>query len=152
MQNDFTHLLSSLTVALKEADDLYKNRADPVLSDYTVTEMHCIENIGKTESPNVTKLAATMNLTRGGVSKMIKKILKKGAAEAYTDEANKKEIYYRLTDLGKRVFDAHEELHEQWRKNDEAFFERFSAKAIAFGNRFIKKNLKHLTEFTGGKP
>ena len=91
MQNDFSHLLSSLTVALKEADDIYKNRADPVLSDYTVTEMHCIENIGKTESPNVTKLAAAMNLTRGGVSKMIKKILKKGAAEAYTDEANKKE-------------------------------------------------------------
>ena len=152
MQNDFSHLLSSLTVALKDADDLYKKRADPVLSDYTVTEMHCIENIGKTDAPNVTKLAAAMNLTRGGVSKMIRKILKKGAAEAYTDDANKKEIYYRLTALGKRVFDAHEDIHKKWRKQDEAFFKRFSDKEIAFAKQFIKKYIKHLTDFTGRQP
>ena len=152
MKKDFSHLLSSLIVALKEADDLYKKQADPVLSDYTVTEMHCIENIGKTKDPNVTKLAAAMNITRGGISKMIKKILHKGAIETYSDGDNKKEIYYRLTASGQHVFDAHEEIHKKWRKHDEEFFNQFSDKEIAFGKLFIKKYIRHLTDFTGRKP
>jgi len=150
LKNDFSHLLSSLVNALEEADAIYKKQADPILADYTLTEMHCVEKIGKIENPNVTKLATEMNITRGGISRLLKKIRKKGAVETYASDTNKKEVYYRLTPTGRKVFDAHEEIHENWRKYDESFFKKFTAEEIAFGIGFVEKYIKHVKRFKGG--
>ena len=147
VKNDFSHLLTSLINALEETEELYKKQAGSVLADYTFTEMHCIEKIGKIEDPNVTKLAAAMNITRGGISRLVKKIRKKGAVAAYAFDTNKKEIYYRLTETGRKVFDAHEKIHENWRKYDESFFKQFTAEEIAFGKSFLEKYVKHIKNF-----
>ena len=146
MKNDFSYLLTALLNSFEQAGALYKETADPVLAHYTITEMHCIEKIGRLENPNVTKLAKAMNITRGGISKLVKKIIQRGAVETYVSETNKKEIYYRLTDLGRKVFDAHEKLHKNWRKRDAEFFRKFSEEEIVLGKTFIQKYVKHLDD------
>ena len=99
-------------------DKEYKSASGKILVDYKFNEMHCIDFIGKLDKPNVTKLSDNLNLTRGAVSKIIKKLVKKGAIEIYRTENNKKEIYYKLTESGRKIFLAHEKMHHEWEKED----------------------------------
>ena len=76
-----------------------------------LAEVHCIDWIGQIESPNVTKVAQKMGVTRGGVSKISKKLQQKNLIESYQRAENNKEIYFRLTELGRLVFEEHEAHH-----------------------------------------
>ena len=53
--------------------------------------MHCIEHIKKIKNPNVTKLSASLRITRGGVCKIIKRLCAKSAVSSYRLDENKKE-------------------------------------------------------------
>ena len=53
-------------------------RWEDSLKGYKSSEVHCIEYIAKNADPNVTKLAESFYVTRGAISKMAKKLIKKG--------------------------------------------------------------------------
>jgi len=80
-------------------------------SEYQVSEIHCIELIGKMDDANSTKLSEAIYMTKGAVSKIIKKLLRYGAIEYYQKPKNKKKIYYKLTALGNVIDKKHEKLH-----------------------------------------
>ena len=138
--------LSMLLNTFELINNTLKNHAEPVLYGYTITEMHCIECIGKIENPNVTKISQSLNITRGGVSKMIKKLINKGAIDTYTRDENKKEIYYILTNLGQEVFQAHEKIHQEWNDKDTEFFKQFDKNEIEFALNFLQKYSQHLKD------
>lgn len=138
--------LSMLLNTFELINNTLKNHAEPVLSGYTITEMHCIECIGKIENPNVTKISQSLNITRGGVSKMIKKLINKGAIDTYTRDENKKEVYYILINLGQEVFQAHEKLHQEWNDKDTEFFKQFDKNEIKFALNFLQKYSQHLKD------
>jgi len=139
-----------------QLDVSHKKAFGDILADYTFTEMHCIDAIGKIENPNVTKIAQTMNLTKAAISKMIKKLLNKNAIEIYKNPENKKEIYYKLTLIGWDVYNKHLTIHENWCNKDEIFFKQFDenelkitfnvlseyAKALKSRLKSIKEDLK----------
>lgn len=143
---EFDSLIKSLLYIAEEMDTAIKN-SDRTLAGFTVNEMHCIDYIGKTKNPNVTKLAAALNLTRGGISRLIKKLITKKAVELYTSQTNKKEIYYKLTPVGKKVFTAHKRIHLAYHRQDAVFFKQFSPKEAAIGINFIKKYIKHTQQY-----
>ena len=62
-------------------------------------------------------------MTRGAISKITKKLIKKGVIESYQKSDNKKEIYFRLTKSGKAVYEIHENLHKKFQKRDKVAFE-----------------------------
>ena len=130
----------------KTLEKIYKSENSNVLTDYSISEMHCVDYIGKIDMPNVTKLAALLNVTRGAVSKIIKKLLKKGAIESYTVENNKKEIYYKLTPTGEDVFDAHEKMHENWYCKDVEYLEQIDGKNLEIVAEFLEKYNKYLEQ------
>lgn len=103
---------------------LNKIKMEASLKDYTSSEVHCIEFIGKSTDPNVTKLAEAFYMTRGAMSKLTKKLIQKGLIETYQNPENKKEIYYKLTAQGKAVFNIHEGLHQEFQERDKAVFEQ----------------------------
>ncbi len=70
---------------------------------YKSSEIHCIEYIGSNVDSNVTKLAESYYMTLGAISKLTKKLIKKGLIESYQKPDNKKEIYFRLTSQGKVI-------------------------------------------------
>jgi DNA-binding MarR family transcriptional regulator len=49
----------------------------------------------KLQGANVTKLSKTFRLTRGAISKLVKRLIKVDAIESYQKPENKKEIYYK---------------------------------------------------------
>lgn len=102
---------------------LDKVKMEKALAGYAVSEVHCIEFIGKHEDPNVTKMAESMYMTRGAISKLTKKMLQKKYIESYQKADNKKEIYFKLTEEGQKVFDIHEQLHQEFEDRDEVVFE-----------------------------
>ena len=97
-------LLQEIALMLEHQDMLSKLTESQCLDEYGYSETHCIDNIGRLELPNVTKIAEQMQMTRGAISKMTKKLLAKGLIEKYALETNKKEVYFKLTERGKVLF------------------------------------------------
>lgn len=69
---------------------LDKAKMEIALAGYTASEVHCIEFIGKHQDPNVTKMAESMYMTRGAISKLTKKMLKKNTLKVIERQTIKK--------------------------------------------------------------
>jgi len=120
-------ILSTTFNKVSERHNLLKKIAERnFLNAYSFIEVHSIEQIEKIEDANVTKLSKYFNMTRGAISKIIKKLIKKGAIEVYKKPDNKKEIYYRLTETGMNIFMEHEEMHRSRIERDKVIFSNLS--------------------------
>lgn len=80
------------------------------LPEYHYTEILCTSLIGTLPEANVTKLSEASFITRGGISKTVKKLMYSGLIESYQKPENKKEIYFKLTDAGKEVFEKNQQF------------------------------------------
>lgn len=121
------------------------------LDGLSYSEMHTIAAIGDLEAPNVTKISKQLNMTRGAISKIIKRLIKEQLVEAYTREENRKEIYYRLSDKGQFFYLDHQKRHQMWEERDQTFLNRFSEEELgrietfmgAF-NEYLKENIEEI--------
>lgn len=132
-------LLKEISLMLERQDMLSKLTESSCLDEYGYSETHCIDFIGRLELPNVTKIAEHMGMTRGAISKMTKKLLAKGLIEKYTLETNKKEIYFKLTDQGKLLFEEHAKRHRMWEKRDMEFLEKYGKEEVDVLYKFMKE-------------
>lgn len=123
---------------------LNKLKMEDSLKDYKSSEVHYIEYIGRNEDSNVTKLAESLYMTRGAISKMAKKLIQKGLIESYQKPDNKKEIYFRLTEQGREVYKVHENLHNEFQKRDKAVFEDVTEEQFDSMLSFVNKYSRHL--------
>ncbi|MEH7073879.1 MarR family transcriptional regulator [Neobacillus drentensis] len=96
------------------------------MSENTFLEVHCIDFIEKYPDSNVTKLADALRVTRGAISKTTKKLLEDGAIDKYQKTGNKKEIYFKLTDIGRRIYGEHEKMHQARVVQDQIFFQNLN--------------------------
>lgn len=74
------------------------------------SEVHTIDAIGNNTGINVTELARYLGITKGGVSQMIDKLIKKNLV--IKTPLSENEVSLKLTDEGKKVFDGHRNYHE----------------------------------------
>jgi DNA-binding MarR family transcriptional regulator len=114
------------------------------LKGYKPSEVHCIECVGGNVDFNVTKLAESFYMTSGAISKLTKKLIKKGIIESYRKPDNKKEIYFRLTSQGKAIYKIHEELHNEFQERDKAVFEQVTGEQFDSMLSFMEKYSRHL--------
>jgi len=117
-----------------------------LFGNYTSAEVHCVEYIGNNEDSNVTKLAEVFLMTRGAISKMSKKLIKKGAIEYYQKPENKKEVYFRLTEQGKAIFELHKDLHNGFRERDKIVYDLITDEQYNTIIYLITEFDKHLDE------
>lgn len=94
-------------------------------SDLNINEVHAIDYIGRTENANVTKITNHLKITKGGVTKITKKLMLKKYISSYQIEENKKEKYFNLTEKGKEIFIKHKTLHIESINRDKKIFEDF---------------------------
>ena len=137
-------LLKEISLMLEHQDMLTKLTESQCLDEYGYSETHCIDNIGRLELPNVTKIAEHMQMTRGAISKMTKKLLAKGLIETYTLETNKKEIYFKLTERGMILFKEHEKRHKQWEERDMQFLSRYTQDETETVMKFMQEFNEYL--------
>jgi DNA-binding MarR family transcriptional regulator len=123
---------------------LNKPKMKDSFKGYKSSEVHYIEYIGRNLDSNVTKLAEYFYVTRGAISKLAKKLMKKGIIESYQKPDNKKEIYFRLTEEGKAINKVHEELHKEFQDRDKIVFEQVTEEEFDIMLSFVEKYNKHL--------
>lgn len=120
------------------------SKMEDSLKGYKSSEVHCIDYIGRNADSNVTKLAEVFYMTRGAISKITKKLIQKGVIESYQKPDNKKEIYFRLTEHGKVIYEIHDELHKEFRERDKAVFEQVTEDQFDIMLSFVERYRRHL--------
>ncbi|TGE37453.1 MarR family transcriptional regulator [Desulfosporosinus fructosivorans] len=113
-------------IKIQERSDVFQHKQEGLLDEISLAEVHCLDWIGMTDHPNVTKISEKMGLTRGGISRICKKLLGKGLIESYQEPENNKEIYFRLTEGGQSVYGEHKKIHSEARQEWLSFFEHYS--------------------------
>ena len=121
-----------------------KAKMEDSLKGFKPSEVHCIESIGKNRDTNVTKLAESLYMTRGAISKLTKKLIIKDLIESYQKPDNMKEIYFRLIEQGKVIYKIHEELHKEFQERDKAVFEQVTEEQFDIMLNFVEKYSRHL--------
>jgi DNA-binding MarR family transcriptional regulator len=118
--------------------------------DLSLTEYHLLHHIGTNarandegdwsrKPSNGASLSKSMRMTRGGISKLAARLRKKGIIYEERLPDNKKEIYYRLTADGEKLFLLHEALHETAYKKFMAIAEEYSEDEISLLQGFLVK-------------
>ncbi|MDY8024817.1 MarR family transcriptional regulator [Paenibacillus polymyxa] len=107
------------------------------IASLNLTDVHLIDCIGRHEPINVTTLADRMELSKGTVSKVSTKLLKEGWIRRTQLNDNKKEIYFRLTPLGKKLFFVHERLHAKVQQQLFQFLDRYSSEELNVLKRLL---------------
>ncbi len=77
------------------------------------TEIHMIEIIGSYETITTTKLAKTLGITKGAVSQITYKLLKKNLIVKAPSTEKNNEVLISLTDKGRIVYSYHQNMHNK---------------------------------------
>ncbi len=77
------------------------------------SEIHTIEAIGKNNKINVTQLAQYLGITKGAVSQMIDKLIKKGLVNKNMISPTENEVSLELTEKGILAYNGHETYHKE---------------------------------------
>jgi DNA-binding MarR family transcriptional regulator len=79
------------------------------------SEIHVIDAIGMQSDMTTTKLAKTLGITKGGISQITSKLIKKDLIER-SKGTGVNEVFLTLTDKGKTAYDCHRRMHENLTK------------------------------------
>lgn len=137
-------LMSELMDLTNEIVWRNKPELEAALKGYKLNELELIEHIALIPDANVTKLAAASYMTRGAISKLTKRLMAKQLIESYQHDENKKEIYFRLAEEGKKINQIHQELHQQFLQRDQAVFAHMTDEEFNTIFRFIGRYRQHL--------
>ncbi|NHN30818.1 MarR family transcriptional regulator [Paenibacillus agricola] len=110
-----------------------------------MTDIHVIACIGHNEPIKLTSIADKMELSKGNISKVTTKLLKAGWLRKTQLNDNKKEIFFRLTPSGKKLFIGHEELHLKAQEQFLQFINPYKEAEL----EIIKSFLVELTKYYG---
>ncbi|WP_215827733.1 MarR family transcriptional regulator [Pelorhabdus rhamnosifermentans] len=108
------------------------------------SEIHMIEAINNHENVNASELANILGITSGAITQVTSKLVKKGLIEQFRMPNNKKEVYYRLTNLGKIANAKHSKNHEKLYRNVSRYLDGINPDNIKVINTFIDKIVENL--------
>lgn len=134
-----TELMNLFVKYMEKQEILSKLTEDEKLHGYNYSEIHTIAAIGDLEEPNVTKIANYMNVTRGAISKITKKLLDRNLIESYRQVGNKQKVFFRLTKSGRFLYEEHDKRHKLWLSRDDAFISRFDSETVEQVENFMKE-------------
>lgn len=111
--------------------------------DLTNNDMHVIEAIGLGEGNNMSAIAKKLNITVGSLTTAMNSLVKKLYVERRRSEEDRRVVYVKLTEKGKKAYYHHEDYHRQM---TEAIVERLDETELPV----LVKMLDALTDFFYG--
>ena len=112
--DDTRHTLNELLVDLFNYILLIeeKNLRDQGVK-LSMTEVHILEAIQKSESKMMSAVAKSLMGTQGTLTVSTSKLVKKGYVERVKDERDKRIVRLKLTDKANQVLEIHDNFHEE---------------------------------------
>lgn len=135
---ELTANIINLLTKIQERSDMFRHGREVVFDGINLAEVHCVDRIGTIDLANVTKVANEMEMSRGAISKISKKLLNKGLIESYQRPENNKEIYFRLTESGQNVFNEHKQCHNQALQEKMSVLEKYGEYEQSIIVRFLR--------------
>lgn len=115
------------TIEIVELFELFnKSNFQDIYSGLNINEVHTIDFIGGSINPKLTDVANFLNITRGGATKITKRLINGGYIQDYKLDENKKEKYFKLTNTGNDIFNKHKLIHEESIRKDSRIFSELS--------------------------
>lgn len=128
------------------ASDLKARMAQARFQDaeiFSMVDYHVIASIGEAGLTNAVSVANKLGLTRGGVSKIMARLMRRDCVEVRSATDNKREKIYLLTERGQKIFRIHADLHEQTLRSFAAMLDSYTPAELAIVGRFLN-DLKKL--------
>lgn len=82
-----------------------------------LSEIHTIECIGDNPNINITKLANSLGITKGAISKRIQQLRKRGLVDKAISPATENEVVINLTEKGMALYSGHQKYSNQLNKS-----------------------------------
>ena len=98
-----------------------------LLQDASITTIRVLDAIGRLEPVNGITISEQFRIPKGTVSKVTRRLLAKNLISTESLPNNKKEILFRLTPLGKELFQVHRAFDEQMERGFMQFLRRYNA-------------------------
>lgn len=131
-------MLKKLIDIFQLVDILNKNKFENEYENLSINEIHTIDFIGKNIKNNSSEISKYLNITRGGATKIVKKLLDKEYILEYSVEENRKEKYFNLTEKGNNLYEKHLENHRKSEERDSQIFENFNSEEKEIINKFLE--------------
>ena len=81
--------------------------------DISNNDMHIIEAIGMDSPQNMSSIAKKMSVTMGTLTISMNSLVKKGYVSRERSEKDRRVVYIRLTEKGKRAYHHHASFHQE---------------------------------------
>lgn len=98
----------------------------------TVQMLHVLDAIGELEPTNGIRISKQYNIPRGTVSKITRRLAEMDMILVEPLPHNKKEVLFRLTSSGKKVFTLHQQLHQHINQNIRNFLNQYQMDQMRF--------------------
>jgi DNA-binding MarR family transcriptional regulator len=110
-----------------------------ILRDSTITTLRVLDAIGRLEPVNGITIAEQHRIPKGTVSKVARRLIASKLIGSETLPNNKKEILFRLTPLGREVFQLHRTFDAQMERGFMQFLRRYSLDELALLVRVLRE-------------
>ncbi|MDR1489578.1 MAG: winged helix DNA-binding protein [Desulfovibrio sp.] len=106
------------------------------------SEIHALEAINNHCGENISTLAEHIAVTVGAVWQVARKLKAKGLIEQYHQQHNNKDVYFRLTDLGRTACNEHIRYHKSLNPEFSDFVDRLSEQEAKVIVQFLDGMIK----------
>lgn len=113
-----------------------------ILQDATLLMLRVLNAIGQLEPVNGITIAKQFRIPKGSVSKTTRRWIAKKLIKKESLPNNKKEVLFRLTPLGRELFEVHRAFDQQMERGFIRFLERYDADQLDFITRLLQDSIE----------
>ncbi|MFD4706795.1 MarR family transcriptional regulator [Gottfriedia sp. NPDC058432] len=108
-----------------------------ILQEITILMLHVLDCIQKHQPVKGITVANELNMQRGTITKITRKLAEKNLIIKECVPNNNKEIYFRTTKMGNELCDLHQLLHKEINKNYVKFIDQYSKQELMFLEKIL---------------
>jgi len=109
--NDLKEIIAKLSRMMGQEEEAAKEQFN--LSSLTLTQMHYMETISVLGNPNITELAAIMNLSKPTVKVAVDKLIERDYVLKVQSDEDRRSAHIHLTEKGKLINQMHDYAHKR---------------------------------------
>jgi DNA-binding MarR family transcriptional regulator len=109
-----------------------------ILRDSTLMAMRVLNAIGQLEPINGITISERHKIPKGTVSKVTRRLMAQKLIVSETLPNNRKEILFRLTPLGRQLYELHRQFDELMERGFRRFLQRYEAEELALLVRVLR--------------
>lgn len=110
------------------------------------SEVFLLVHIEKHKGSSVTELARILDMTKGSVSEVLKKLAQKGFIIKEQSPENASKIMINISDKGKEILEKHEKIHSNIESKFKKYYETLAEDELKFLEEFFSKFEDFLNE------